>query len=425
MNLSRFIANKTAFSEPSAFVGVIIKIAVAGVAIGLAVMIITTSTITGFKNQITDKIFGFWGHLHITNNNINISNAQVPINNTLGFADSLLQIAEVSYTQEDGNTTQISEGGIRHIQEYAVASAILNTKKDYEGIILKGVGFDFDWDNLGQYLIDGRPIGLSKDTVSKDILISETTSKRMKLSVDQKIIVSYFNDRDIIKRRFTICGIYKTGLLEFDERFAMIDIREVQRFLQWAPNEIAGYEVFIDHIDDLDIMDNYIYYSDILPRGLFAQSIKNKYSSIFEWLELQNINETVILILMIIVCVINMITAILILILERTNMIGILKSLGSTNKSIRKIFLYHGFYIIMWGMLIGNIIGVGLCLLQKKFGILKLEESDYYLSVAPIEFNLWSILLVNVLTIVIVLSALIIPTYLITKITPVKALRFD
>lgn len=425
MNLSRFIANKTAFSEPSAFVGVIIRIAVAGVAIGLAVMIITTSTITGFKNQITDKIFGFWGHLHITNNNITINNAQVPINNTLAFADSLLQTAEVTYTDDDGNETQVSKGGIRHIQEYAVASVILNTKEDYEGIILKGVGVDFDWDNLGRYLIEGKPIEIKPDEISDEILISETTSKRMKLAVGQRIIVSYFDNKNIVKRRFTISGIYKTGLLEFDERFAMVDIRKIQDFLNWAPNEIAGYEVFLDHIDDLDLMDNYIYYSDVLPRGLFAQSIKNKYSSIFEWLELQNINETVILILMIIVCVINMITAILILILERTNMIGILKSLGSTNKSIRKIFLYHGFYIILWGMLIGNILGIGLCLLQKKFGILKLDEADYYLSVAPIEFNLWSILLVNVLTVVIVLSALIIPTYLITKITPVKALRFD
>lgn len=424
MNISRFIANKTAFSEPSAFVGVIIKIAVAGVAIGLAVMIITMSTITGFKNQITDKIFGFWGHMHITNNNITISSEQVPIDSDLAFADSLLQIAEVTYNSEDGVSTQVSKGGIRHIQEYAVASAILNTKEDYEGIILKGVGFDFDWDNMSTYIKEGRPIQLSRDSLSDDILVSETTSKRMKLSVDQSIIVSYVKDRDIIKRRFRICGIYKTGLLEFDERFAMIDIREIQQFLKWAPNEIAGYEVFLDDLDDLDLMDNYIYYSDILPRGLLAQSIKNKYSSIFEWLELQNINETVILLLMIIVCVINMITAILILILERTNMIGILKSLGSTNQSIRKIFLYHGFYIILWGILIGNVIGIGLCLLQKKFGILKLEESDYYLSVAPIEFNFLSILLMNVLTIIVVLAALIIPTYLITKITPVKALRF-
>jgi len=424
MNLSRFIANKTAFSEPSAFVGVIIKIAIAGVAIGLAVMIITMSTITGFKNQITEKIFGFWGHLHITNNNITISNEQIPIDSDLTFADSLRQIAEVSYNSEDEDELQVSKGGIRHLQEYAVASAILNTKEDYEGIILKGVGFDFDWDNMSRYIKEGRAIQLARDSLSDDILISETTSKRMKLNVGKSIIVSYVKDKDIIKRRFKICGIYKTGLIEFDERFAMVDIREIQQFLKWAPNEIAGYEVFLDDLDDLEIMDNYIYYSDVLPRGLFAQSIKNKFSSIFEWLELQNINETVILFLMIIVCVINMITAILILILERTNMIGILKSLGSTDQSIRRIFLYHGFYIILWGMLIGNVIGIGLCLLQKKFGILKLEESDYYLSVAPIEFNFWSILIMNIVTIIIVLSALIIPTYLITKITPVKALRF-
>ncbi len=424
MNLSQFIANKTAFSEPSAFIGVIIKIAIAGVAIGLAVMIITMSTITGFKNQITDKIFGFWGHLHITNNNITISNEQTPIDSRLTFVDSLLQIAEVTYGGDDESQKTVSNGGIKHVQEYAIASAILNTKTDYEGIFLKGVGFDFDWNNMDRYLEEGRAIKLNQDSLSDDILISEITAKRMQLSVGQKIIVSYLRDKDILKKRFTICGIYKTGLGEFDERFAMVDIRKIQQFLRWDSHEIAGYEVFLDDIDDLDLMDNYIYYSDVLPRGLFAQSIKNKYSSIFEWLELQNINETVILALMIIVCIINMITAILILILERTNMIGILKSLGSTDKSIRRIFLYHGFYIIMWGVIIGNIIGVGLCLIQKHFGVLKLDESDYYLSVAPIEFNLWSILIMNILTVIIVLSTLIIPTYLITKITPVKALRF-
>jgi len=424
VNLPRFIANKTAFSEPSAFVGVIIKIAIAGVAIGLAVMIITMSTITGFKNQITDKIFGFWGHLHITNNNITISNEQTPINSDLTFIDTLLNIAEVTYGGQDGAQKSVSNGGIRHVQEYILAPAILNTKNDYEGIYLRGVGFDYDWDNMDKYIVDGRSIQLSRDSLSNDILISEITSKRMKVGVGNSVIVSYIRDKDIIKRRFKICGIYKTGLGEFDERFSMIDIREIQQFLKWAPNEIAGYEVFLDDLDDLDLMDNYIYYSDILPRGLFAQSIKDKYSSIFEWLELQNINETVILMLMIIVCIINMITAILILILERTNMIGVLKSLGSTDKSIRRIFLYHGFYIILWGVLLGNFIGIGLSLIQKHFGVLKLDESDYYLSVAPIEFNLWSILIMNVLTIFLVLATLVIPTYLVTKITPVKALRF-
>jgi len=424
VNLPRFIANKTAFSEPSAFVGVIIKIAIAGVAIGLAVMIITMSTITGFKNQITDKIFGFWGHLHITNNNITISNEQTPINSDLTFIDTLLNIAEVTYGGQDGAQKSVSNGGIRHVQEYILAPAILNTKNDYEGIYLRGVGFDYDWDNMDKYIVDGRSIQLSRDSLSNDILISEITSKRMKVGVGNSVIVSYIRDKDIIKRRFKICGIYKTGLGEFDERFSMIDIREIQQFLKWAPNEIAGYEVFLDDLDDLDLMDNYIYYSDILPRGLFAQSIKDKYSSIFEWLELQNINETVILMLMIIVCIINMITAILILILERTNMIGVLKSLGSTDKSIRRIFLYHGFYIILWGVLLGNFIGIGLSLIQKHFGVLKLDESDYYLSVAPIEFNLWSILIMNVLTIILVLATLVIPTYLVTKITPVKALRF-
>ena len=219
-------------------------------------------------------------------------------------------------------------------------------------------------------------------------------------------------------------GIYKTGLEEYDRLFALADIRQVQRLLGWSENEVGGFEVFIDDIDDLTAITDYIYFQ-VLPNNLYAETIREKFSEIFDWLDLQDINEGVILTLMVLVAIINMMTALLILILERTNMIGTLKALGASNWGIRKIFLYYAGYIIVMGLFWGNLIAVTLGLLQERFGFIRLSEENYYLSVAPVELNLWSILLVNAGTLLVILIFLILPSYLVTRISPVKAIRFN
>jgi lipoprotein-releasing system permease protein len=241
--------------------------------------------------------------------------------------------------------------------------------------------------------------------------------------VGDRLRVVFVEKEEPIQRRFVVNGIFKTGLEEYDSRFALVDIRKIQQLMGWSEEQVGGFEVFIDDIEDLDPIANHIYY-DVLPEDLYAETIEEKFREIFQWLALQDINEVVIMGLMIIVAIINMITALLILILERTNMIGTLKSLGSSNWGIRKIFLYYAAYIITLGIFWGNLIGLLLCFLQDKFRFITLDEQNYYLEYAPVEVNFGTILLLNVGTLLVVLLFLIVPSYLVTRISPIRAIRF-
>jgi len=361
----------------------IIRIAIAAIALCLAVMIVATAMISGFKKEISEKIFGFWGHISITDINSNLAYETEPISKNQPFYPSLKDIQQVDYVGtkkvlgyevSSEMEKQYSNGGVRHIQVYALKPGIIQTKGAIEGIVLKGVDKDFDW--------------------------------------------------AFMDRRFKVQGIYRTGLEEYDKRIALVDIRVIQQLLDWREDQVGGFEIFLDDIDDLPAYREYIYY-DVLPNRLTGESIRRKFPAIFDWLEFQNINERIIITLMIIVSIINMITALMILILERTNMIGILKAMGSTDWDIRKIFLYHAGYIILWGLFWGNIIGISICLLEDHFHFVTLQEENYYLSYAPIDLKLWTILLLNIGTIFITLIFLIIPTYLVTKISPIKAIRFN
>jgi len=430
MNFEYYIARKVARAGQQSFSRLIIRIAVVAVALSVTVMIVSTALITGFKREISSKIFGFWGHIHITDPDINRSLLEIyPISKKQDFYPSLDTLRKVTYIE----TRNIlgyelereidTKGGIRHIQTYVIKPGIIKSKQEIEGIILKGVGSDFDWHFMQRFIQKGRPLSLSDSTASQEILISQQTADRLKVNVDDRFIIHFVERGEQIRRRFTVSGIYKTGLEEYDRKFAIVDIRQVQQILGWKPDEVSGFEVFIDDIDDLQILNEYIYYEQ-LPTDLYAETIRDKFPEIFEWLELQDINEVVILALMVIVAIINMVTALLILILERTNMIGILKAMGSGNWSIRKIFLYYAGYIILVGLFWGNFIGIGLCLLQDNFELIKLDEANYYLSVAPIELQPAAILLINAGTLLVTLSFLVIPSYLVTRISPVKAIRF-
>lgn len=432
MNLEYFLARKVAASGQKSFSLLIIRIAIVGIALSMTVMIVATALIRGFKSEISSKIFGFWGHIHITDTHVNRSLEAVPVDVKQDFYPSLDTVRSVQYvgkpmfpqlSKSDIKVPRETEGGINHIQIFALNNGIIETKENIEGIVLKGIWTDFKWDFFKDYMVEGRIIEFPDTTASSDILISQQTSNRLKLKVEDKLIIHFIKNKQQVKRRFKVCGIYKTGLEEYDKRFALVDLRKVQQLHGWDKNQVSGFEVFIDNIDDLEALNEYIYVQK-LPNNLYAETIRDKFPSIFEWLELQNINEVVIILLMIIVSIINMITALMILILERTNMIGTLKSLGQSNWSIRKIFLYYAAYIIGIGLFWGNVLGISICLIQKHFGIVTLSEDDYYLSVAPIGFDFFTILLINIGTLIITLLFLIIPSYLVTNITPVKAMRF-
>jgi lipoprotein-releasing system permease protein len=617
LNLEFLIAKRLGSASGKSFSRSILRLSVIAIALSMMVMILATSIVSGFKNTISDKIFGFWGHIHITSSYSPSSYAfeTSPMNAHQDFYPSIDTVGRVSYNM---NTTdwadtlianifhtniilsifllilsiillfgpeflkrkmnqstraslaifftaisaimllmheyQITEkdthyetkGGIRHIQYYIHKEGIIKTKDQIEGIVLRGVGEDYDWEFLQQYISEGSILNTGSAEAEKGILISETTAKRLKLKPEDNFLIYFVKEDNSLARKFKVQGIYKTGLEEYDKRFALVDVRTLQQLNNWRPyhnfgteldlpeervtikgltsytsaedggwkyvkeniregkllnfddstslqaiiphqvaytrklslgdsillryedssNEvytleyevagiyeapqdinikktifvnwwslenlnkklppqISGFEIFVDDLADLDAFGNYTNYVVLLGKEQYANTIKELEPNIFDWLSLTDMNERIILLLMILVSIINMTTSLMILILERTNMIGILKALGAQNWTIRKVFLYNASYIIGYGLFWGNLIGVGLCFIQMQFGIITLPEDLYYVSVAPVELNWLTILLLNIGTMAITLIVLIIPSWLVARIDPVKAIRFS
>lgn len=439
MNLSLFLARKVAKGGVRSISRTIIMIAMVAVAISMATMIVSGALISGFKTGISEKIFGFWGHIHITDDSASfgiLDSYQYPISNNQDFYPSLDTTGQITVAPP-GASLGVAEGppvttrgGIRHIQQFIILPGVVSVYAPgerlptQEALVLKGIDTDYDWSQFKQYLQAGEPLLIRSDTVSRGVVISSVTAQRLQLGLGDRMDFAYIDARGNQRpRAFTVTGIYKTGLEEFDRQFALVDIRQPRRLLQWAGDQIGGFEVFIDDLEDLDLLNDYIHY-DVLPQDLYAETIRKKVSGLFNWLEIQNSNFDLILLLMSIVAIINMTTALLILILERTNMIGTLKALGQNNWGIRKIFLYYAGFIVIGGLLMGNSLGLLLCWLQKRFEFIALDEENYYLAVAPIRIEWSTVLLLNLGTFLVTLGFLIVPSYLVTRIDPVKALRF-
>ena len=392
-------------------------------------MILTTAVLLGFKEGVSEKVFGFWGHIHITDTRMSRTFELSPIKNDSVLKDSIRSIGQLSYTTINNKTGQSSEretrGGVKEIVPYIVMPGIINSKSDaMEAVLLKGLNDEYDWKNFEEYLKEGIFPSFKDEKPSRDILISEQTSKRMQVKVGEKVIIYFLKDQDPIKRAFKVSAIYKTGLEEYDKKIGFVDMRVLQDVLDWQSDEVAGFEVFIDDINDVSPIADYIY-SEILPPQLYDETIKEKFESMFDWIKMQDINGILLLVLMTIVALVNMCTALLILILERSKMIGVLKSLGLSNWGLRKIFIYIALWIMGISLIIGNVFGIGLGFIQKTTGLIKLDEANYYLSEVPVKFDVLSILGVNIAAIVITSIVMIIPTYLVTKIKPIEILRFQ
>lgn len=431
LNLPLFIARKLAFSKEKTFSRLIIRIAIAAVALSVAVMVAATALISGFKYEISRKIFEFWGHIHISDTAYSLSFEPKPVKIDQVFYPSLDTIRHIRYAmpmkvlgvETDDEKTIDSHGGIEHIQVFAHKPGIMRSKTAMDGILLKGIGKDFAWQHLEPYLKQGNVLQLSDTSASRDLLISQQTADRLQLQVGDKCVLHFVKGRDQLKRVFQICGIYKTGLEEYDRKFALCDIRQVQDLLGWQSDEVAGFEIWLQDLRDLNLYSQYIY-DEILPPNLLSVSIKEKFPAIFEWLQLQDSNEIVVLSLMLAVAIVNMITALLVLVLERTRMIGLLKALGENNRKIRNIFLYYAAVILLSGIFWGNLIGLGFCFIQDHFHLITLKESDYYLSYAPIRMEWWSILGINVGTLLLTLLFLLLPSLAIARVSPVRAISF-
>jgi lipoprotein-releasing system permease protein len=439
MNLPLFLARNVAKGGTKSISRTIIGIAVAAVAISMATMVLASALIFGFKAEISDKIFGFWGHVHITADAASyriLDSYNYPISNKQDFYPSLdttgritLEAYSSGLGEKAGEQTT-TNGGIDHIQQFIVLPGVASVYQEgerlpvQEALILKGIAEDYDWENFGRYLIEGERLEVTPDSTSRGIIISSITAKRMQVGLGDRVDFTFI-DRTLQERprKFTVTGIYKTGLEEYDRQFALVDIKQPRALLGWEDDQVGGFEVTIDDLDDLEAISGYIHYQ-VLPQDLYGESIRKKIHTLFSWLDIQDYNWALILTLMVIVAIINMMTALLILILERTNMIGTLKALGQSNWSIRQIFLYYAAFIIVVGLLLGNAIGLLLCWAQKTFEFVKLDEESYYLSVAPIDVDWMTVAGLNVGTFLITLVFLVVPSYLVTRIDPVKAIRF-
>jgi lipoprotein-releasing system permease protein len=411
LNLEYFIAKRliTAKHYKSSISAPIIKIAISAIAIGMIMMIVSVATGIGLQQKIREKISAFNGHIIISNYDNNQSEVTiVPISKKQDFYPKFNSVE-----------------GISHIQAIASKAGIIRTENAFEGIVFKGVGGDYKWDNIKEYLVAGKLPNFS-NKLNEDVVLSQFLANRLKLKVGDSFNTFFMKEGQNKLpniRRFKIVGVFNSGFQEFDATYVLGDIRHIQRINKWKVDQVGAFEVFVDDFDNIKSVGDQVYQQT--SSTLDTKTIIEKYSYIFEWLHLFDFNIVVILIVMILVATINMVVALLVLILERTQMIGILKALGANNWSIRKIFLYNASYLILRGLFWGNGIGIAILLIQKYFGIITLNPENYYVDQAPVYLNWGYIALLNGLTISVCFLVLLIPSYIITKISPVKAIRFD
>ncbi|MDB4171486.1 ABC transporter permease, partial [Polaribacter sp.] len=386
MNYELFIAKriiagkeyKNSISSP------IIKIAITAIALGIVIMLIAVTTSAGLQTKIRDKMAGFKGHVQIVNyDNNNSEVSVVPIDKNQDFYPKFKTIS-----------------GIKNIQVFASKGGILRTEKDFEGIVFKGVSTDYNWSFFKEYLVEGRIPDLTLPR-TKEILLSKTVMSRLQLQLNDTIL-STFPKNNINKipsnRKYIIVGIYNTGFAQFDKSVMIGDLREVQRLNKWTNNQVGGFEVILDSFDNIQVKGNEIY--NQIVAELNSKTIVESYPNIFDWIQLFDNNVSFIIVIMILIASINMITALLVLILERVQMIGILKALGSNNWAIRKVFLYNASYLVLKGLFWGNVIGLTLLMFQKYTGIISLNPATYYVSEVPVHINLLTIVFLNIGTLV-------------------------
>ena len=407
MNTSLFIAKRlyNAKENNNNYTRPIIRIAILAIALSVAVMILSVFILSGFKSNISNKVFGFGGHINISKFSYNQSYENDPINFN---SEMLTEIELMDF--------------VDNVQTYATKAGVIKKNNEILGVVLKGVDQSYNWNFFNENLISGN-VPLFNDSVTENtILISKNISNKMKLNVGDEMIM-YFMEKPVRVRKFIISGIYKTGLSEFDDITVIGDLKHIQKLNNWNLNQIGGYEISINNFKNIEIYTSLI--DESIDYDLKALSINDKYPQIFDWLRLQDFNVLIILILMLIVGGVNMITSLLIIILEKSRLIGMLKAIGASDWNIRHIFIYNSLQIILGGLFWGNLIAVSLSLLQIRFNFLKLDEAIYFMDFVPINIELFSLFLINLGTIIICYLILVIPSAVIAKISPAKSIKFE
>ncbi|MEI6555750.1 MAG: FtsX-like permease family protein [Paludibacter sp.] len=413
MNLELFIAKRIHFRQGRKNVSrPAVRIATIGIALGLAVMIIAVAVVIGFKREIRNKTIGFGGHIQITNfdNNNTFETNPIRVDKTL-----MTKISAID--------------GVKHVQRFSTKPGIIKTDTEFQGIVLKGIDSGFDWKFFKSNLVEGKIFQTSNTTATNEIVISKYLANLLGLKLGDSFF-TYFIQNQVRARKFKIVGIYSTNFIEYDKLFILTDMRHVQALNGWDTDSFSGLEVLIYDFKPIDEVGDAVYSATANKftkdgKAYATQTIKQINPQIFSWLDLLDMNVWVILILMLSVAGFNMISGLLILILERTNMIGILKSIGATDWSVRKIFLYHSLFLIGKGMLWGNVIGLSLCAIQYFTGIIPLDPEAYYVATVPVSFNWLYIFLLNAGTLLASILFMIGPSYLITKISPANIIRYE
>lgn len=384
----------------------IVRVAVGGIAVGMIVMILTLAVMTGFQQEIRKKVIGFGSHIQITGFDTNES-----------FETDSLGRNQPSVEALKGMP------GIRHIQVYAHKAGIIKSGDQLLGVVLKGVDKDFDWSFFKESLKEGEVLKLT-DTVTDRVVISRYIADKMNLQIGKKFRMFFLRGNETRPRAFRVAGIYETGLMDgFDDRFLLCDIRQVQKLNDWDSSIVSGFEVLVDNYESLESATEEVRSS--IDVNLNAQSIRELTPQIFSWLDVLDVNALIIIVLMLFVSMINMISALIILILDRANMIGTLKAMGASDRSIIRIFLMHAFKLISFGLLIGNAVGLALCWVQYQFQLVSLDQESYYLKTVPIKIDWLHLLELNVAALFLCQLALLLPALIITRISPVRAIRFS